>query len=188
MIVAKLKSERTYPWTERLAGQTVTFRLLSGKDREAMIGFTKSMTADDMMYLRMDIAQPEVIDEWLENTEHGRTITVLALDDDDEILGYCSLHRNAKSWTRHIGEIRVFVASEARGIGLARRLVNEIFQIARQQNLERLVVNIARDQLHIQQMLQRLGFKVEALLTDWLKSRDGHTHDLVIMSHVLDEY
>lgn len=186
--MAKLKSERAFPWTERLAGQAITFRLLGAKDRDALLKFTKSMTSDDMMYLRMDISQAEVIDEWLENTEHGRTITVLALNEDKEIVGYCSLHRNAKSWTRHIGEIRVFVASETRGIGLARRLVNEIFQIARQQNLQRLVVNIARDQLHIQQMLQRLGFKVEALLTDWLMSRDGLTHDLVIMSHSLDEY
>lgn len=153
-----------------------------------MLHFTQSLTSDDMMYLRLDIAQPEVLDEWLNNTTNGKSITVLALDEDGKIGGYCTLHRNLKSWTRHIGEIRVFVSSEMRGLGLARRLVSEIFQIAKQQNVQRLVVNIARDQLHIQQMLQRLGFKVEALLTDWLMSRDGRTHDLVIMSHNVDDY
>lgn len=186
--MAKLKSDRTFPWTERIGGQEITFRLLGPKDREAMLRFTKSMTQDDMMYLRLDISQPEVLDEWLENTQTGRSITVLAVNEDGEIGGYCTLHRNLKSWTRHIGEIRVFVSSEMRGLGLARKLVNEIFQIAKQQNIQRLVVNIARDQLHIQQMLQRLGFKVEALLTDWLMARDGRTHDLVIMSHSLEEY
>src|SRR5205085_5590255 len=112
-----------------------------------MMRFTDSLTPDDMMYLRLDISQPEVLDEWLQNSQNGKSITVLALDEDGEVTGYCSLHRNLKSWTRHIGEIRVFVSSEMRGIGLARRLVNEIFQIAKQQNVQRLVVNIARDQL-----------------------------------------
>lgn len=186
--VAKLKSDRTFPWTERIEGQEITFRLLTPKDRDLMLEFTRGLTSDDMMYLRLDISQAEVLDEWLENTQNGKSITVLALDESGEVGGYCSLHRNLKSWTRHIGEIRVFVKSDMRGLGLARRLVNEIFQIAKQQNVQRLVVNIARDQLHIQQMLQRLGFKVEALLTDWLMSRDGHTHDLVIMSHSVDEY
>ena len=186
--MAKLKSDRTFPWTERIDGQEITFRLLTPKDRDSMLRFTKGLTSDDMMYLRLDISQSEVIDEWLENTKTGKSITILATDTDGEIGGYCSLHRNLKSWTRHIGEIRVFVTSDMRGLGLARRLVNEIFLIARQQNVQRLVVNIARDQLHIQQMLQRLGFKVEALLTDWLMSRDGRTHDLVIMSHSVDEY
>lgn len=153
-----------------------------------MLTFTKKLTADDMMYLRLDISQAEVLDEWLDNTQNGKSTTVLALDEAGNVGGYCTLHRNLKSWTRHIGEIRVFVSNEMRGIGLARRLVNEIFQIAKQQNVQRLVVNIARDQLHIQQMLQRLGFKVEALLTDWLMSRDGRTHDLVIMSHSVEEY
>lgn len=186
--MAKTKSERTFPWTERIGGQEITFRLLTPKDRAAMLRFTKNLTSDDMMYLRLDISQTEVLDEWLENTQNGNSTTVLALDSEGNVGGYCTLHRNLKSWTRHIGEIRVFVSSEMRGLGLARRLVNEIFQIAKQQNVQRLVVNIARDQLHIQQMLQRLGFKVEALLTDWLMSRDGRTHDLVIMSHSVEEY
>ena len=171
-----------------MGGQEITFRLLTQNDREGMLKFTKQMTADDMMYLRLDISQPEVLDEWIESTQSGRSMTVVAADEDGGIVGYCTLHRNLKSWTRHIGEIRVFVSSKMRGHGLARKLVNEIFQIAKQQNVQRLVVNIARDQLHIQQMLQRLGFKVEALLTDWLMARDGRTHDLVIMSHSVDEY
>jgi len=186
--VAKLKSERTFPWTERIGGQEVTFRLLSVKDRDAMLAFTRGLGTDDMMYLRMDISQPEVVDEWIENVQSGRSFTVIAVDEAKKIVGYATLHRNAKSWTRHIGEIRVFVGSTMRGVGLARRLVTEIFQIAKEQKLQRLVVNIARDQLHVKQMLERLGFKPEALLTDWLMSRDGKTHDLVIMSHNLDEY
>jgi RimJ/RimL family protein N-acetyltransferase len=180
-------SKRTFPWTDKVGGQEITFTILKPSEQEELLAFGKSLSKDDMMYLRMDISQPESIEDWIENVQRGRTITVLARDEDDGIVGYGSLHMNARLWTSHIGEIRVFVVKELRGIGLASRLVTEIFQIGREQKLDRLVFNISREQPHMQRMLEKLGFHVEALLTDWLRSRDGRTHDLLIMSHHVDE-
>jgi len=184
----KLKSKRTFPWKGKIGGYGLTFSLMDGKDRGELLEFTQGLAEDDTIFLRMDISRPDVIDEWLHNIESGRTITVLARSEEDGIVGYASLHTNEKTWTRHIGEIRVFVTPEYRGIGLASRLVTEMFQIAREQQLDRIVFNIAREQPHMQQFLESLGFKVEALLTDWLMDHTGRTHDLLIMSHSIGEH
>ena len=32
-------------------------------------------------------------------------------------------------------------------------------------------------------VFERLGFKAEALLADYVMDRDGRTHDLIVMSH-----
>lgn len=186
-MASSTKTQRTFPWTDRIGGHSITFRLMSPQDGARLLSFTQGLSKDDMMFLRMDISQPDVIDEWVQNVQTGRTITVLAETEEGEIIGYCSLHTNERLWTRHIGEIRVFVLHQYRGIGLASKLVTEMFQIAREQRLDRIVFNIAREQPHMQQMLQGLGFKVEALLTDWLMDRDGRTHDLLIMSYDVRE-
>lgn len=186
-MVTKTQSKRKYPWTEKLGKHTITFQLLSPKDRESLLRFTRSLPEDDVMFLRKDITRGDVIDDWLEKIEKGSTITVLATNDDGKIVGYASLHLDQLLWTRHLGEIRVVLAPNFRGAGLGKRLLNEMFLVGRQQKLQRIVVNMRREQPRLQGMLERMGFRAEALLTDWLMDASGRTHDLLVMSCRLDE-
>lgn len=184
-MTTRLKTDRKFPFNIKVEGDDYTFSLMTSKDRKRILEFTQSLSKDDMMFLRIDISDPAIVDQWIKNIESGDTLSLLLSDSQKKILGYCTLHIDSKLWTSHIGEMRFFVAKPYRGIGLSSKMVTEIFQIARSQHLERLTVNIAREQPHVQTMLVRLGFKVEALLTDWLKDRDGVTHDLIVMSHHL---
>lgn len=188
-MTGKLQSvKRKFPWTDKVEGREITFRLMSAEDRERVLQFSQSLPEDDLIFLRMDISRPEVVDEWLQRIANRRTLTVLAFNESNDVIGYASLHHNELLWTRHLGEIRLFVRREYRTIGLGKRLLNEMLQIASQQHLTRLIVNIPRDQPYVRQMLERMGFQVEALLTDWLMARDGRMHDLLIMSHHVDDY
>ncbi|MBI1317630.1 MAG: GNAT family N-acetyltransferase [Candidatus Hydrogenedens sp.] len=182
--MARITTKRRFPVTERIGDDEITLRLMDASDMAALQKFANSLSKDEMMFLRMDIANPEVLQEWFKNIEDGHTLTVVAYDGD-EIAGYCSLHSNTRTWTSHIGELRVFVGEHFRGTGLSKRLLSEVFQIGRELKLERLVMNLAREQRRFRGFLEEMGFQAEALLTDWLKSRDGQTHDLVIMSHSL---
>ncbi|MBP8130507.1 MAG: GNAT family N-acetyltransferase [Candidatus Hydrogenedentes bacterium] len=181
------KSKRVYPWSEKLGTHTIAFELMKAEDRDRLLRFTQSLPADDVMFLRKDITKTAVVDDWIDKIRQGSTITVLANDEKHRIVGYASLHRDQLLWTRHLGEIRVVIAPELRGIGLGKRLVHEMFQVGRQHKLQRIVVNMRRDQMPLQVMLERLGFKAEALLTDWLMDAEGHTHDLLVMSCRLDD-
>ncbi|HNR30551.1 MAG TPA: GNAT family N-acetyltransferase [Candidatus Hydrogenedentes bacterium] len=186
-MATRKKSKRAYPWTDKVGDHTITFELMKPEDRDRMLRFTQSLPADDVMFLRKDITQPVIIDDWIEKIRRGATKTVLAHNEKGDIVGYASLHLDQLLWTRHLGEIRVVISPKLRGIGLGRRLVHEMFEVGRQLKLQRIVVNMRRDQIHVQQMLERLGFKAEALLTDWLMDAAGRTHDLLVMSCRLEE-
>jgi len=173
---------RKYPRDISLARGSVTLRLMEPSDREAMVAFARSLPPDDLLFLRIDIATPEGVDEWLRNIEGGRTITVVA-EADGAIAGYASVHHNEVLWTRHVGEIRVIVAPEYRRHGLGRRLTDEVFAIARDIGLRKITAQMTPDQKGARVTFERLGFRPEALLADFVVDREGKTRDLLIMSH-----
>ena len=174
---------QSYPRKVRVGDdRTVTLRLMGGSDRDAMVDFARSLPTDDLLFLRRDITDPEVIDGWIQNVEIGRAVTVLA-EGDGELVGYSSLNLNAASWTRHVGEIRVLVSPDYRKLGLGRRLAYEVFAIAKDLGLQKMLARMTPDQKGARATLERLGFKAEALLHDFVLDREGKTRDLLIMSH-----
>jgi RimJ/RimL family protein N-acetyltransferase len=175
--------DREYPRTVRLAdGATATLRLMTSADAQAVLGFAQSLPPDDLLFLRIDITQPTVVDEWVENIGEGRTVTVLA-EVNGEIAGYASLHHSQVTWQRHVGEIRIQVGSRYRSQGLGRRMAAEIFAIARGMGLRKITAQMTPDQKGAIATFERLGFQPEALLQDFVIDRSGRTRDLMIMAH-----
>jgi RimJ/RimL family protein N-acetyltransferase len=173
---------RNYPREITAGGKTLTLRLMGPSDRDRVLAFAQSLPPDDLLFLRLNIASPDGIDEWLRNIEAGRTITVLA-ESDGGVAGYASVHHNEVMWNRHVGEIRVIVGSDYRRHGLGRRLTDEVFAIARDLGLRKITAQMTPDQKGARATFERLGFRPEALLADYVVDRDGKTRDLLIMSH-----
>lgn len=171
----------SYPLTQDFDAASISFRVMKSNDRNALLAFAQSLPDTDLIYLRMDITQPEIIDEWVENLEAGRTITILA-EERGGIIGYGTLHINKLTWTRHIGEIRVMVDARARGGGVGRSLAKQLAEIAQEHGLYRVIVQLPTDQPRVRNMFEELGFEPQAILPDWLKDRHNRPHDLVIMS------
>jgi RimJ/RimL family protein N-acetyltransferase len=91
-------------------------------------------------------------------------------------------------WNRHIGEIRVNVGAESRKQGLGRRLVEEVFGIARDIGLRKITAQMTPDQKGARVTFERLGFRPEALLADFVVDREGKTRDLLIMTLDVDGF
>jgi RimJ/RimL family protein N-acetyltransferase len=174
--------KRTYPWQTTINGVEISFRLMEASDRDAVLAFARTLPPHDLLYLRTDVTDPAVVDEWVANLEKGRTITVLA-ESGDELVGYASLHREPVTWRRHVGEIRVILKPDLRGVGLGKIIANEIFAIAKDIGLQKIMVQMTTDQRGARGMVESLGFRPEALLADFVIARDGTTHDLLIMSY-----
>ncbi|MBF8286213.1 MAG: acetyltransferase family protein [Dehalococcoidia bacterium] len=175
--------KRTYPWQTSVGGVEMTLRLMEPSDRDTILSFGRSLPDHDLLFLRSDVTDPKVIDEWVENLKKGRTITVMAEGDGGDLLGYASLHHNEVLWTRHVGEIRVMLKPELRGFGLGKALANEVFAIAKDLGLQKVMVQMTTDQRGARGMVESLGFRPEALLADFVMGRDGRTYDLLIMSY-----
>ena len=171
-----------YPRTRRIGGAKVRFRLMTTVDRDAVLAFARALPAEDLLFLRLDITRDEGVDEWCRNILARRTLTVIA-ERDGELLGYGSLHHNDLLWTAHLGEIRIQVAAHARGSGLGHVLAAEMFALGRHLKLDRLFVQMTREQAAARALFEGFGFRTEALLADWVKTHDGHLHDLLILSH-----
>ena len=179
---------RSYPRRAKLReGDEATLRLMADRDRDVLVAFARHLPADDLLFLRMDITEPPVVDEWIANIKAGRTITILA-EVHDKLAGYASLHYNEVLWTRHVGEIRVAVAPKFRRQLLGQILADEVFAIARQLGLKKITAHMTTDQKGARATFERIGFRPEALLADHVIDNEGRTHDMLIMSYDIDGF
>lgn len=174
--------KRTYPWKTTLKDRELTLRTMRPDDRDTLMSFAKSLPADDLLFLAVDITRPEAVDQWVHNINTGQIKTVLAIANG-KIVGHGTLNHNALQWTRHLGEIVLLISPDYRGIGLGNVLANELFSIARELGLQKIVARMASEQRGALQVFERLGFRAEALLGDYVIDRDGRTHDLIVMSY-----
>ncbi|MFT5211361.1 MAG: L-amino acid N-acyltransferase YncA [Flavobacterium sp.] len=175
-------SQNSYPKSITLSdGAAIEIRNMTIEDREAVLSFAQELAEDDLLFLRSDITQPDVVDDWMQNIEAGRS-TSLAAYDSEGLIGYASVHRNPAPWTRRVGELRVNVNQAYRARGLGKNLISEIFSVARGLGLQKLMANMTADQHGAQAAFRRLGFVPEAMLADYVEDRNGMARDLVIMS------
>ena len=157
---------------------------MTADDRDAIVAFARSQSVTDRAFLRKNKVDPDVVDGWIENIDRGRTVTIIA-EGKTGILGYGSLHHNEVLWTSHLGEIRMFVSSKLRGRGIGEKLLGELFHVAGEMRLERVICQVPAAQDRVRMMFEKLGFQPEAVLDEWIKGPDGVFHDLMVLSKYL---
>ncbi len=177
---------KTYPWSHRFGDADVTLRNITAADHGMILAFTRALPEQDLLFLRMDVTQANVVDLWIRNIETGKTFSLLA-EAAGKMVGYCSLHHSEILWIRHLGEIRLLVAREYRGKGIGGELARQTFELAGHMSLKKLVVQMMSTQQEAQTLFHHLGFVPEALLHDWAIDRNGRTHDLIVLSREVDE-
>ncbi len=166
-------------------GVEVELRTMTADDRDAVLEFARNLPEEDLLFLRVDLTKPDVVDDWISNIESGNSSSLVAYSGES-FIGYATVHRTTARWTRRVGEIRINVAPDYRARGLGRVLTNEIFDLARELGLKKLMANMTTDQRGAQAAFGRLGFVAEALLADFVEDSEGTTRDLVIMSYNVD--
>jgi RimJ/RimL family protein N-acetyltransferase len=179
---------RTYPRNIKVpGGKTLELRLMDRTSRDDMLTFARDLPRQDVLFMRMDITDPRNVDEWINNIENNRTLTVLAYEGE-KLAGYAALHHNEVLWTRHVGEIRTIVGADYRNQRLGVRLIEEIFEVAKEMGLKKITANMTSDQRGARAAFERIGFRPEALLADYVVDSEGRTHDMLIMSYDIDGF
>lgn len=183
-----MKTNRPYPiQLDVRDGKKATIRLMEAADLDKILDFAAHLPADDLLFLRIDITDRAVVKQWIENIKNGSTVTLIA-EIDGELAAYASLHRDQARWTRRIGEVRINASPRFRGHGLGRRLAAEIFDLAKSLGLKKITAQMTPDQVAARAAFERLGFQVEAVLTDWVEDRNGRPRDLLVMTHDVDGF
>lgn len=184
-----------YPRTLALKRErSVQVRPMGVADADALHTFFCRIPAADLLFLRRDVTDRDVIESWALDVAAGHTFTLLA-ETDGRVVGEASIHRSRVPWTAHVGEIRVVIDAEHRQLGLGSALVRAIFLEALARHIEKIVAEMTPDQKGAINVFQRLGFRVEGLLRDHVRDRRGNKHDLIVMAHdvaaagdLLDKY
>jgi RimJ/RimL family protein N-acetyltransferase len=173
---------RSYPRHLKTDAGDVEFRLMGRADEAAVLEFAKRLPIHDLLFLPRNISQPKVLSAWINEIERGDISSLLAVKDG-VVVGCGTLVRDPRSWSPHVGEIRMVVSLDVRGQGVGRALSQETFALALCAGLEKLSVQMTVDQQAAIALFESLGFKAEALLRDHVRDVGGKKHDIVVLGH-----
>lgn len=155
-------------------------RPLRKDDETAFHEFFLSVPAEERMFIKHRVTEPAVIREWCRNIDLGRNLPLLALTEG-KIIGASTLHQQLGGWKRHIGRVSVLVHPQYRGRGLARTLVTEILDIARQSGLEKAEAEFIGEQTAAMKVFALLGFSNLMRMESYVKDMQAVTHDYILM-------
>jgi L-amino acid N-acyltransferase YncA len=160
-------------------GRRVLLRPLLEEDQKRLYDLFSGATEEDVKFLKDDVKDPVVVERWVSNINYDKVLPLVAYTDE-RIVGDCTLHRGQNT-TRHVGEIRIFLARDFRGVGLGSKMIQEVFEIAKKLDLMFLTGEIILDHVKVIKAFRRLGFDLRCTLDDYLMRRDGVTHEVALM-------
>lgn len=161
-------------------GREVVIREMSPDDAKRSLAFFQSLPDTDRAYLRREITDRAVVQERIDEMLAGRVVRLVA-EHDGQIVADGALEFNMHGWMKHVGEIRLIVASEYQKCGLGELMALELYAVANQHKLEEIIVEMMGPQEGVQRIFERLGFHKEAVLEGFVKDTKGAKHDLVMM-------
>src|SRR5689334_22125784 len=113
-----------------------SLRQLKKDDEKAFHEFFLGVPEQERMFIKHRVTDPEVIRDWCRKIDLGRNLPLLAIMDG-KIVADATLHQQLGGWKRHIGRVSILVHPRYRGRGLAKAMVHEIVEIARDTGLEK---------------------------------------------------
>lgn len=154
------------------------------RDAGALHEFFTSLPAEDRTFFWEDVNDPAVATRWASD---DRRSPMCAIDENGRLAAFAALIPAAE-WSSHVAELVLVVARWARRQGFGRALANAMLLAALRAGFTKVTVHVVADQAAVIAMFQGIGFQVEALLRDHLRSPEtGQMHDLVILSHLVSE-
>jgi RimJ/RimL family protein N-acetyltransferase len=173
---------REFPKTVSLRDRTVvTLRPMVREDQDALLAFFRRLPPEDRQFLKDDVTSAQIIAAWARDLNYARVLPILA-EHEGQIIGDATLHRQTYGWMRHVGEIRVVTDMYFRRRGLASAMAREIFYLALQFGLDKMVAEMVADQVAAIKVFEKLGFQQEARLANHIVDLQGRKHGLVIMT------
>jgi GNAT superfamily N-acetyltransferase len=159
---------------------TSTLRPLESTDEMGFHEFFLAVPTQERLFIKHRVTDPAVIHEWCQTIDLGRNLPLLAVYEN-QIIACATLHQQLGGWKRHIGRVSVLVHPKFRGRGLARALISEATDIARQVGLEKVEAEFIGGQETALKMFGLLGFHPLCKLPDYVRDMEGGTHDYILM-------
>src|ERR1043166_3593019 len=161
-------------------GTKVTLRPLKKTDEKSFHEFFLAIPEPERMFIKHRVTDVAVIRDWCQNIDLGRNLPLLAVANG-KIIADATLHQQLGGWRRHIGRVSVLVHPQFRGRGLAKALVVEIIEVARNIGLEKLEAEFIGEQETAIKLFGLLGFSSLVRLPGYVRDMKAISHDYVLM-------
>ena len=158
--------------------QPVLIRDMLPGDVDRSFDFFASLPAIDRRYLRRDVTRREVVERRIKTMKDGRVVRLVAVANL-EIWGH--------GWGDGVAEIRLIIAKPFQRVGLGMLMARELFLLAAEKQVERIVVRMLKPQEAAINIFRKLGFRDEFTLPEHVRDRDGQWQDMIIMRCNLDD-
>jgi acetyltransferase len=148
-------------------GRQVVIRPICPEDEPLMVRFHSALS-DRTVYLRYFCSLSLAA-----RTAHERLVRICFADPEREtVLVVCNkdprtgepsilaVGRLNKLLPKNEAEMAVLVADEYQGQGLGKELLRRLIQVAREQKLNRVVAEMLRDNIIMQTVLKKIGFRL----------------------------
>jgi RimJ/RimL family protein N-acetyltransferase len=167
-------------------GRVVTVRSIRPEDMNLSYAFFKALPEEDRKYLRRDVTRYSVVRRRIELVERGRMHLLIALAGG-EIVADGALELANHGWGDNIAEIRLIIARPWQRHGLGTRMARELFVLAAEHRVDRVVVRMMRPQKGARRIFRKLGFQDEFVLPKHVRDQAGEWQDMVIMRCNLED-
>jgi GNAT superfamily N-acetyltransferase len=167
-------------------GTGILIRTLTFKDLEKLMKFYRSLPYEDRKYLRIDVTDKSAVEKRIKAVEYGSAVRIIALHKN-EIIAIGALELGSDDWRKSLGELRVAVSRDFQRKGLGMIVLRELYLIAVDHKVEKIVVKMMRPQIAARKICKKLGFREELFLPAYVKDQDKKDQDLLIMTCNIDE-
>ena len=167
-------------------GTKVTIRNLTVEDLDLLMSFYQSLPEEDIKYLRVDVTNRNIVKQRIEASETANIFRIIALQGD-RVIADGALELTTEEWRKHQGELRVIVADEFRRKGVGMIIMRELYFLAIEKKVEKVVAKMMKPQAAARTICKKLGFHEELVIPDYVKDQSGKSQDLVIMTCNIQE-
>jgi RimJ/RimL family protein N-acetyltransferase len=167
-------------------GRTITVRRMQPDDVQRSYEFFCALPAEDRKYLRVDVTRRDLVERRTLETDERRAVRVVA-EHDGDIVADGTLELEGHGWGKKVAEVRLIVASSWQRLGLGTVMARELFHLASQNRVDRIVARLMRPQAGAHRIFKRLGFHEEFLIPEHVRDQSGAWQDLIIMRCPLED-
>jgi GNAT superfamily N-acetyltransferase len=176
-------SKKTYLLKSK---ETVTVRDLSRDDVFLSQKFFQSIPGSKRKYFRSDVMNINHLEERCLEAEKGKVIRRIALMSG-AIVADASLAIDSDTWKSGTAYLRLVIDPDHIGKGVQFALAKDMYDVAHEKHLEKIVAKFMRPQKDLMEIYQKLGFRIEGVLPDYVHDQEGKEQDMVIMIASLED-
>ena len=149
-------------------GGIVTLRTMTRDDQYSLYSFFSALPEENRRFLRNDVTDRKVIENWTRNLNYDRVLPILA-ESNGKIIANATLHYQTFGWGRHVAEIRITIDREFQGRKLGSLLLNELSRLAAKNKVKKLLARIITTRDVVIRAFKKAGFIEIAVLKDYVK-------------------